>query len=62
MSLAEAAVLVALAGLIAYTVLAGADFGAGFWQLTPGQGERAQAVREYAATRSRPSGRRTTSG
>ena len=48
MSLAEAPLLVALAGLIAYAVLAGADFGAGFWQLTPGQGARAQAVREYA--------------
>jgi cytochrome d ubiquinol oxidase subunit II len=48
LSLAEAPLLVALAGLIAYTVLAGADFGAGFWQLTPGQGGRAQAVREYA--------------
>ena len=48
MSLAEVPLLVALAGLIAYVVLAGADFGAGFWQLTPGQGVRAQAVREYA--------------
>jgi cytochrome bd ubiquinol oxidase subunit II len=35
-------------GLVAYTVLAGADFGAGFWQLTPGRGEREQAVRDYA--------------
>jgi cytochrome d ubiquinol oxidase subunit II len=47
-SLAEVPLLVLLAGLIAYVVLAGADFGAGFWQLTPGQGARAQAVREYA--------------
>jgi cytochrome d ubiquinol oxidase subunit II len=47
-SLAEVPLLVALVGLIAYVVLAGADFGAGFWQLTPGQGARAQAVREYA--------------
>jgi cytochrome d ubiquinol oxidase subunit II len=47
-SLAELPLLVVLAGLIAYVVLAGADFGAGFWQLTPGQGARQQAVREYA--------------
>jgi cytochrome d ubiquinol oxidase subunit II len=47
-SLAEAPLLVALAGLIAYVVLAGADFGAGFWQLTPGRGGRAQELREYA--------------
>ena len=32
-----------LAGLALYTVLAGADFGAGFWQLFAGRGERAAA-------------------
>jgi cytochrome d ubiquinol oxidase subunit II len=37
-----------LAGLVLYTVLAGADFGAGFWQLFAGRGERGQEVREYA--------------
>jgi cytochrome d ubiquinol oxidase subunit II len=35
-------------GLILYTVLAGADFGAGFWQLLPGRGESARRVREHA--------------
>jgi cytochrome bd ubiquinol oxidase subunit II len=47
-TLAEVPLVVVLVGLVAYTVLAGADFGAGFWQLTPGQGEREQGVREYA--------------
>src|ERR687884_67119 len=37
-----------LAGLILYTVLAGADFGAGFWQLFAGRGERAERIREHA--------------
>ena len=34
MSLAEATLAVLILGLVAYTVLAGADFGAGFWELT----------------------------
>src|SRR6266704_5311639 len=38
----------ALIGLAFYTVLGGADFGAGFWQLTAGRGRQAQAVREHA--------------
>src|ERR671922_2005388 len=38
----------ALIGLSFYTVLGGADFGAGFWQLTAGKGPQAQAVREHA--------------
>jgi cytochrome d ubiquinol oxidase subunit II len=36
-----------LAGLALYTVLGGADFGAGLWQLTAG-GERGQRVRDHA--------------
>jgi cytochrome d ubiquinol oxidase subunit II len=48
-SLAEVPLYVILVGLVAYVVLAGADFGAGFWQLTPGQGERERGVRAYAA-------------
>lgn len=48
MSLAEVPLLVVLVGLVAYIVLAGADFGAGFWQLTPGSGARERSVREYA--------------
>src|SRR4051794_3598849 len=38
----------ALIGLAFYTVLGGADFGAGFWELTAGKGPQAQAVREHA--------------
>jgi cytochrome d ubiquinol oxidase subunit II len=37
-----------LAGLVLYTVLAGADFGAGFWQLFAGRGPHAEHVREHA--------------
>jgi cytochrome d ubiquinol oxidase subunit II len=37
-----------LAGLGLYTVLAGADFGAGFWQLFAGRGARADRIREHA--------------
>jgi cytochrome d ubiquinol oxidase subunit II len=47
-SLAEAPIVLVLVGLAAYTVLAGADFGAGFWQLTRGSGERAKAIRAHA--------------
>jgi cytochrome bd ubiquinol oxidase subunit II len=46
MSLAEFPLALILAGLVAYAVLAGADFGAGFWML-PG-GRLAQRVREHA--------------
>jgi cytochrome d ubiquinol oxidase subunit II len=37
-----------LAGLVFYTVLAGADFGAGAWQLLAPRGPRGQAIRELA--------------
>src|SRR4051812_26430274 len=37
-----------LAGLALYTVLGGADFGAGFWQLFAGRGAHAERVREHA--------------
>jgi cytochrome d ubiquinol oxidase subunit II len=47
-SLAEVPVIVVLVGLAAYTVLAGADFGAGYWQLTRGTDERAKAIRAHA--------------
>jgi cytochrome bd ubiquinol oxidase subunit II len=38
----------ALVGLALYGVLGGADFGAGFWQLTAGSGENAERIREHA--------------
>jgi cytochrome bd ubiquinol oxidase subunit II len=37
-----------LAGLVLYTVLGGADFGAGFWELVAGRGERAARIRAHA--------------
>jgi cytochrome d ubiquinol oxidase subunit II len=37
-----------LAGVVLYTVLAGADFGAGFWQLFAGRGPHAARIREHA--------------
>ena len=38
----------ALVGLALYTVLGGADFGAGFWQLVAGKSERADEIRDHA--------------
>jgi cytochrome d ubiquinol oxidase subunit II len=42
--LAELPALLILLGLVAYTVLAGADFGAGFWTLAPGPGRAGRAA------------------
>lgn len=38
----------ALQGVVLYAILAGADFGAGIWQLLAGRGERAKRIREHA--------------
>ncbi|MDX6689406.1 MAG: cytochrome bd ubiquinol oxidase subunit [Solirubrobacteraceae bacterium] len=38
----------ALQGVALYAILAGADFGAGIWQLFAGRGERAKRIREHA--------------
>jgi cytochrome bd ubiquinol oxidase subunit II len=38
----------ALVGLVLYTVLGGADFGAGLWQLTAGRGENGKRIRDHA--------------
>ncbi|MDT7598013.1 MAG: cytochrome bd ubiquinol oxidase subunit, partial [Pseudonocardiales bacterium] len=48
MALAEIPMVFILAGLVLYTVLAGADFGAGLWQLTAGSGPRAERLRDHA--------------
>lgn len=40
--------LFSLAGLVLYTVLAGADFGAGIWQLLAGRGPGAREIRDHA--------------
>jgi cytochrome d ubiquinol oxidase subunit II len=44
MSLAELTAALLLLGLVAYTVLGGADFGAGFWDLTAGSAQRGARV------------------
>ncbi len=36
-----------LIGLVLYTVLAGADFGAGMWQLMSGGGEQGERIRDH---------------
>jgi cytochrome d ubiquinol oxidase subunit II len=46
-SLAEFPLVLMLAGLTAYAVLGGADFGAGFWSLRAG-GRRGTALRDHA--------------
>jgi cytochrome bd ubiquinol oxidase subunit II len=38
----------ALVGLVLYTVLGGADFGAGMWQLAAGPGELGERIRDHA--------------
>jgi cytochrome d ubiquinol oxidase subunit II len=48
MHLYEVPLWFALVGLALYTVLGGADFGAGFWQLVAGRGKQADEVRDEA--------------
>jgi cytochrome d ubiquinol oxidase subunit II len=48
MHLYELPLLFALIGLAFYTVLAGADFGAGWWQLTAGKGSDSGPIRDHA--------------
>ena len=48
MHLYELPLVFALIGLVFYTVLGGADFGAGFWQLIAGRGKRADEIRDHA--------------
>jgi cytochrome d ubiquinol oxidase subunit II len=48
MHLYDLPLLFAFVGLALYTVLGGADFGAGLWQLTAGKGERAHEIRDHA--------------
>jgi cytochrome bd ubiquinol oxidase subunit II len=47
MELAEAPLVLALVGLTAYTVLGGADFGAGLWFLLSGRGPDKQRLRDH---------------
>ena len=46
--LADVPAILILVGIAAYAVLAGADFGAGFWQLLGGRGDDDREVREFA--------------
>jgi cytochrome d ubiquinol oxidase subunit II len=48
MHLYDVPLIFALLGLALYTVLAGADFGSGIWQLTAGSGPDANRVRDHA--------------
>jgi cytochrome d ubiquinol oxidase subunit II len=48
MVLAALPLVFVLGGLVLYVVLAGADFGAGFWQLFAGRGPHADRIREHA--------------
>ena len=48
MHLYDLPLVFALIGLALYTVLGGADFGAGFWQLFAGKGEPADEIRDEA--------------
>jgi cytochrome bd ubiquinol oxidase subunit II len=47
-ALAEVPLILILVGLAAYAVLGGADFGAGFWQLSGGRSDPDHAIREHA--------------
>ena len=48
MHLYDLPLLFSLIGLVLYTVLAGADFGAGLWQLFSGRGTQGQRIRDHA--------------
>jgi cytochrome d ubiquinol oxidase subunit II len=48
LDLYELPLFFALQGVALYAILAGADFGAGIWQLLAGRGERARRIRAHA--------------
>src|SRR5437899_537734 len=48
MHLYDVPLVFALIGLVLYTVLAGADFGAGAWQLLAGRGAAGERTRDHA--------------
>ena len=60
MSTAVAVVL--LLAVVAYAVFGGADFGAGFWDLTAGGPGRVSILATSSSIRSDRSGKPTTSG
>src|SRR3954464_9544991 len=48
MALATLPLVLVLAGLTIYVVLAGADFGAGIWQITAGRTREGRRIRDFA--------------
>jgi cytochrome d ubiquinol oxidase subunit II len=48
LDLYELPLFFALQGVVLYAVLAGADFGAGIWQLLAGRGEQGRRIRDHA--------------
>jgi cytochrome d ubiquinol oxidase subunit II len=48
MHLYDVPIIFVVAGLVLYAVLGGADFGAGFWQLTAGPGRSGESIRDHA--------------
>ena len=48
MHLYDLPLVFALVGLALYVVLAGADFGAGFWELTAGRRRTGERIRDHA--------------
>jgi cytochrome d ubiquinol oxidase subunit II len=48
MSLDDVPMIFILVGLALYTILGGADFGAGLWQLLAGGGERGKRIRDHS--------------
>ena len=47
--MADACAVLMVAGLAAYVIFAGADFGGGFWDLTAGGAEKGGPVRGLSA-------------
>jgi cytochrome d ubiquinol oxidase subunit II len=62
MHLYELPLIFSLIGLALYAVLAGADFGAGVWQLFAGRGSAGVRVRDHAHNSMGPVWRRIMSG
>ena len=58
----DAVAVVLMVGIVAYAVFGGADFGAGFWDLTAGGAARGERPAPSSPIRSGRSGKPTTSG
>ena len=60
--MSTAAAIVLFAAVTIYAIFGGADFGAGFWDLTAGGAERGSGRAKSSTTRSAPCGKRTMCG